>query len=157
MECNCSWLLFAWLDFFWFTKYYYSILVFRFSKNQWPSTNLSNLTFSIEVLSPDNDWDLQIRDSEGGDTAWKVKMQIQSCLGCSGYLGVSKNRGYRQNGWWKWWKPLFFNGWFRGTPIFGNIHLLDYFPSQFHRDPQLSSGVPASENLALSLPSSKLT
>ena len=31
--------------------------------------------------------------------------------------------GISQNGWWNWWKTLWTNGWFGGTPIFGNIHI----------------------------------
>ena len=35
----------------------------------------------------------------------------------------TKNRETPQNGWWKWWKTLFSNGWFGSTTIFGNSHV----------------------------------
>ena len=42
------------------------------------------------------------------------------------YMGVEpKIGGKPQNGWWKKWNTLFFNGWFGGkTPIFGNIQIV---------------------------------
>ena len=42
-------------------------------------------------------------------------------------MDVSKNRGKTpQNGWFIWWKTLFFNGWFGGTIIFGNTNFVQF-------------------------------
>ena len=40
--------------------------------------------------------------------------RIRKIYGCFQKLGENP-----QNGWWKQWKPLFFNGWFGGTIMFG--------------------------------------
>ena len=37
--------------------------------------------------------------------------------------GVSNNRENPQNGWFEYWKTLFFNGWFGDTIIFGNTQV----------------------------------
>ena len=43
-----------------------------------------------------------------------------------------------QNGWWKYWKTLFWNGGFGGTIIFGNTHY-SYNRLSYEKDPALLS------------------
>ena len=52
-------------------------------------------------------------------------IEMISRLGVAGFnnMDVSKNRGKTLKMDGLKWKTIFFNGWFGGTPIFGNIHI----------------------------------